>query len=81
MDDKDSGEKKLKKVEKKWKKSLTNWRVHDNISKSLEQRPAKEATQKKLRKSFKKFLTNLKTSDIIDKHVWRDIEVVITRRS
>ena len=43
--------------------------------------PLKKSLRKSFEKSFKKFLTNLKTSDIIDKHVWRDIEVVITRRS
>ena len=30
---------------------------------------------------MKKFLTNEKQRDIITEHVWRDIEVVITRRS
>ena len=38
--------------------------------------------QRKFKKrKIKKFLTNEKQRDIIAEHVWRDIEVVITRRS
>ena len=42
----------VKKVEKNGKKSLTKREPHDKITKSLEQRPTKEATQKSFEKKF-----------------------------
>ena len=62
--------------------SLTNENKSGRIHKSLDERPAKkEPLKKRTSKKVKKDLTNELKSDKIDKHVWRDIEVVITRRS
>ena len=61
---------------------MTQENKSGRIHKSLEESAAKkEPLKKRTSKKIKKDLTNKLKSDKIDKHVWRDIEVVITRRS
>ena len=61
---------------------LTYVEIHDRLSKLPLNRATEKNSQKKVfQKDLKKHLTKLLIFCKIEKHVWRDIEVVITRRS
>ena len=64
--------------EKNIKKVLTYFDRHDTI---IELLMKSKKTRKKQEKINKKLLTKRFLSCKIEKHVWRDIEAVITRRS
>ena len=70
-----------KKSRIKWKKVLTYVERRDIIIKLLLIQKSTALKKKWKLKKWKKFLTKCFWSCKIEKHIWRDIEVVITRRS